>query len=100
MMFRIRDCEKRILSLYYQKISNELSRSPGHENIRAELAIARPNELPTAIKGHREWDKDNISYKLDHSHHLLRLSIRNASQQEILSRFHVALLLVQEQILN
>ncbi|CAJ0847115.1 9_t:CDS:2 [Entrophospora sp. SA101] len=67
MMFRIRDCEKRILSLYYQKISNELYRLPGHENIRAELAIARPNELPTAIKGHCEWDKDNISYKLDQS---------------------------------
>ncbi|KAF0464963.1 helicase [Gigaspora margarita] len=86
MMFRIRDCEKRILSLYYQKISNELSRSPGHENIRAELAIARPNEVPTAIKGHREWDKDIVSYKLDQSsavtsfievEHRKRLSARN-----------------------
>jgi len=37
MMFRIRDCKKRILSLYYQKNSNELSHSPGHENIRAEI---------------------------------------------------------------
>ncbi|CAJ0902392.1 14640_t:CDS:2, partial [Entrophospora sp. SA101] len=67
MMFRICDCEKRILSLYYQKISNELSRSPGHENICAELAIAQPNDLPTAIKGHSEWDIDSISYKLDQS---------------------------------
>ncbi|RHZ43620.1 hypothetical protein Glove_966g8 [Diversispora epigaea] len=66
-MFRIRDCEKCILSLFYQKNSNELSRTPGHENIRAELAITRPNDLPTAIKGHREWDKDSISYKLDQS---------------------------------
>ncbi|CAJ0845541.1 7602_t:CDS:1 [Entrophospora sp. SA101] len=86
MMFRIRDCEKRILSLFYQKNSNELSRTPGHENIRAELAIARPNDLPTAIKGHREWDKDSISYKLDQSpavtsfvevEHQKRLSARN-----------------------
>nr|CAG8676619.1 13836_t:CDS:1 [Entrophospora candida] len=86
MMFRIRDCEKRILSLYYQKISSEFSRSPGHENIRAELAVARPNDLPTAIKGHREWDIDSISYKLDQSpavtsfievEHQKRLSTRN-----------------------
>src|SRR6185312_13956397 len=86
MMFRIRDCEKRILSLYYQKNSSEFSRSPGHENIRAELAVARPNDLPTAIKGHREWDIDSISYKLDQSpavtsfievEHQKRLSARN-----------------------
>src|SRR5207302_1969667 len=59
---------------------------PGHENIRAELASARPNDLPTAIKGHREWDKDIISYKLDQSpavisfievEHQKRLSARN-----------------------
>ncbi|CAJ0835309.1 13188_t:CDS:2 [Entrophospora sp. SA101] len=77
---------KRILSLYYQKISNELSRPPGHENIRAELAVAWPNDSPTAIKGHREWDKDSISYKLDQSptvtsfvevEHRKRLSARN-----------------------
>ncbi|CAG8603851.1 10726_t:CDS:1 [Diversispora eburnea] len=66
-MFRIRDYEKHILSLYYQKISSKFSRSPGHENIHAELAVARSNDLPTAIKGHREWDIDSISYKLDQS---------------------------------
>ncbi|CAJ0835506.1 9888_t:CDS:2 [Entrophospora sp. SA101] len=86
MMFRIRDCKKRILSLYYQNISNELSRSPGHENIRAELESARPTDLPTAIKGHREWDKNIVSYKLDQSpavtsflevEHRKRLSGRN-----------------------
>ncbi|KAF0405054.1 helicase [Gigaspora margarita] len=65
MMFRIRDCEKCILSLYYQKISSEFSRSPGHENICAELVIARPNNLPIAINGYYEWDKNNIFYKLD-----------------------------------
>ncbi|CAG8629929.1 9447_t:CDS:2, partial [Paraglomus occultum] len=57
-----------------------------HENIRAELAVARPNDLPTAIKGHREWDIDSISYKLDQSpavtsfievEHQKRLSTRN-----------------------
>ena len=47
--------------------SNELFRPPGHENIRAELASARPNNLPTAIKGHREWDNNTISYKIDES---------------------------------
>ncbi|CAG8528766.1 4329_t:CDS:2, partial [Diversispora eburnea] len=86
MMFRIRDCKKRILSLYYQKISNEFSRSPGHENIHIELAVAQPNDLPTAIKGHCEWDIDSISYKLDQSpaitsfievEHQKRLSARN-----------------------
>ncbi|RIB00781.1 hypothetical protein C2G38_2129143, partial [Gigaspora rosea] len=58
----------------------------GRENIRAELASARPNEVPTAIKGHREWDKDIVSYKLDDSpavvafievEHQKRLSARN-----------------------
>ncbi|PKY36172.1 hypothetical protein RhiirB3_458209, partial [Rhizophagus irregularis] len=36
------------------KNSNELFRPPGRENIWVELASARPNNLPTAIKGHRE----------------------------------------------
>ena len=54
MLYRIRDCPRRIVSLFYQKNSNELFRPPGRENIRAELASARPNNLPTAIKGHRE----------------------------------------------
>ncbi|CAI2194502.1 20321_t:CDS:2, partial [Funneliformis geosporum] len=86
MMFRIRDCKRRILSLYYQKNSSDLFRPPGHKNIRAELESARPNDLPTAIKGHREWDKNIISYKLDQSpavisflevEHRKRLSARN-----------------------
>ena len=67
MMFRIRDCKRRILSLYYQKNFSDLFRPPGHKNIRTELESARPNDLPTAIKGHREWDKNIISYKLDQS---------------------------------
>src|SRR6266498_4892537 len=53
MLYRIHDCPRHIISLFYQKNSNELFRPPGHENIQAELASARPNNLPTAIKGHR-----------------------------------------------
>ena len=67
MLYRIRDCSRRIVSMFYQKNSNELFRPPGHENIRAELESARPNNLPTAIKGHREWDNNAISYKIDES---------------------------------
>src|SRR6266480_4297777 len=67
MLYRIRDCSHRIVSIFYQKNSNELFRPPGHENIRAELASAQPNNLPTAIKGHREWDNNTISYKIDES---------------------------------
>src|SRR6266511_622716 len=37
------------------------------QNIRAELASARPNNLPTAIKEHREWNNNTISYKVDES---------------------------------
>ncbi|CAG8518535.1 8798_t:CDS:2, partial [Diversispora eburnea] len=57
-----------------------------YENIHAELAVTRPNDLPTAIKGHREWDIYSISYKLDQSpavtsfievEHQKRLSARN-----------------------
>ncbi|CAI2193502.1 5942_t:CDS:2, partial [Funneliformis geosporum] len=54
MMFRIRDCKKRILFLYYQKNSNKLFRPAGYKNICAELESARPNDLPTAIRGHYE----------------------------------------------
>ncbi|CAI2164203.1 14035_t:CDS:2 [Funneliformis geosporum] len=86
MMFRICDCKKRILSFYYQKNSSDLFRPPGYENIRAELESARPNNLPTAIRGHREWDKNIVSYKLDQSpavisylevEHQKRFSARN-----------------------
>ena len=67
MLYRIRDCPHRIVSIFYQKNSNELFRLPGRENIRAELANARPNNLPTSIKGHREWNSNAISYKIDES---------------------------------
>ncbi|CAI2169591.1 10637_t:CDS:2 [Funneliformis geosporum] len=38
-----------------------------YKNIRAELKSARPNNLPTAIRGHHECDKNIVSYKLDQS---------------------------------
>ncbi|CAG8661542.1 9858_t:CDS:2 [Gigaspora margarita] len=37
MLYRIRDSPRHIVSIFYQKNSNELFRPPGHENIRAEL---------------------------------------------------------------
>ncbi|CAI2191882.1 15813_t:CDS:2, partial [Funneliformis geosporum] len=52
MIFQIHDCKKRILSLYYQKNSNELFHPAGYKNIRIELENARPNNLPTAIREH------------------------------------------------
>ncbi|POG58028.1 hypothetical protein GLOIN_2v1790944, partial [Rhizophagus irregularis DAOM 181602=DAOM 197198] len=67
MLYRIRDCPRRIVSVFYQKNSNELFRQPGRENIRAELESARPNNLPTSIKGHSEWDSNAIYYKIDES---------------------------------
>ena len=67
MLYRIRDCPRRIVSLFYQKNSNELFCPSGHENIQAKLASAQPNNLLTAIKGHREWNNNTISYKVDES---------------------------------
>ncbi|CAG8577663.1 1947_t:CDS:2 [Gigaspora margarita] len=67
MLYPIRDSPCRIVSIFYQKNSNELFRLPGRENIRAELESARSNNLPTAIKGYRKWDNNAISYKIDES---------------------------------
>ncbi|CAG8624586.1 15658_t:CDS:2, partial [Gigaspora rosea] len=67
MLYRICDCSHHIVSVFYQKNFNELFLPPGRENIRAELASARPNDLPTAIKGHLEWDNNIVSYKLNDS---------------------------------
>jgi hypothetical protein len=54
ILYRIRDCFRRIISIFYQKNSNELFRPPGRENIWIELGSAWPNNLPTAIKSHRK----------------------------------------------
>ncbi|RIA86585.1 hypothetical protein C1645_829047 [Glomus cerebriforme] len=40
MLYQIHDCPRHIVSLFYQKNSNELFYPPGHENIWAELASA------------------------------------------------------------
>ncbi|CAJ0830577.1 12477_t:CDS:1 [Entrophospora sp. SA101] len=62
---RIRDCPRHIVSLFYQKNSNDLFRPPGCENIHTEYAVSWPDDLPTEIKGHRECDGTIISYKID-----------------------------------
>ena len=88
MLYRIRDCPHRIVSIFYQKNSNELFRPPGRENIRAELASARPNNLPTAIKGHREWDNNTISYKIDESSAVITF-IEVEHQKCLFARFFI-----------
>ncbi|PKK63189.1 hypothetical protein RhiirC2_789265 [Rhizophagus irregularis] len=54
--------------------------------VNVEAFSAWPNDLPTAIRGHHEWNKNIISYKLDQSpavilylevEHRKRLSVRN-----------------------
>ena len=67
MLYWIRDCSRCIVSLFYQKNSNELFCPSGHENIQAKLASAQPNNLLTAIKEHCEWNNNTISYKVDES---------------------------------
>ncbi|PKC51153.1 hypothetical protein RhiirA1_484410, partial [Rhizophagus irregularis] len=70
------------------KNSNELFRPPGHENIRAELASARPNNLPTAIKGHREWNNNTISYKVDESPAIITF-IEVEHQKRLFARYFI-----------
>ncbi|CAJ0839042.1 13122_t:CDS:2 [Entrophospora sp. SA101] len=49
MMFRIRNREKRIISLFYQKNSNDPFLPSGHGNIRTELAVAQPTAIFDAV---------------------------------------------------
>ncbi|CAG8842373.1 35296_t:CDS:2, partial [Gigaspora margarita] len=56
MLFRIRDCPLRMVSLYHSK-KFDIFKEPCRELIRAELSALRPGDLPTAIKGQREWNK-------------------------------------------
>jgi hypothetical protein len=67
LLHKIYDSSHHIVSLFYQKNSNKLFHLPGCENIQAELASAQLNNLPTAIKGHHEWNNNTISYKVDES---------------------------------
>ncbi|RGB21867.1 hypothetical protein C1646_777093 [Rhizophagus diaphanus] len=97
MLYQIHDCLRHIVSIFYQKNSNKLFRLPGHENIRAELESARPNNLPTAIKGHREWDNNTISYKIDES--LAVITFIEVEHQKCLS-VRVEALVIKEMDFN
>ncbi|CAJ0861294.1 5748_t:CDS:1, partial [Entrophospora sp. SA101] len=52
------------------------------------LASARPNDLPTAIKGHREWDSNAISYKIDESPAVLTF-IEVEHQKRLSARYFI-----------
>jgi len=88
MFYRIHDCPRCIVSLFYQKNSNELFRPPGRENIRAEFASAQPNNLPIAIKGHREWNNNTISYKVDESLAIITF-IKVKHQKRLSARYFI-----------
>ncbi|CAG8855449.1 23350_t:CDS:1, partial [Gigaspora margarita] len=64
MLFRIRDCPLRIVSLYHNK-KFDIFKEPCRELIRAELSALRPGDLPTIIKGQRVWDKIADCYALN-----------------------------------
>ena len=53
MLYRIRDCPQRIISLYNSQKSSEIFQEPNRSLICAELSALRPIDLPTAVKGHR-----------------------------------------------
>ncbi|CAJ0847312.1 8711_t:CDS:2, partial [Entrophospora sp. SA101] len=66
MLYRIRDCPCRIISLYNNKKPG-IFKDPNRDLIRAELSALRPGDLPVAIKGCREWNKIADCYALDSS---------------------------------
>ncbi|RHZ85691.1 hypothetical protein Glove_62g22 [Diversispora epigaea] len=66
MFYRVRDCPFCVISLYNSKKTG-IFKDPNRDLIRAELSALRPGDLPTAIKGHREWNKINDCYILDSS---------------------------------
>ncbi|PKY58734.1 hypothetical protein RhiirA4_513394 [Rhizophagus irregularis] len=65
MLYQIRDCPQRIISLYNSQKSSEIFQEPNRSLIRAELSALRPIDLPTAVKGYREWDKIADCYALN-----------------------------------
>ena len=67
MLYRIRDCSQCIISLYNSKKSFKVFQEPNRNLIRAGLSALRPIDLPTAVKGHQEWDKIADCYALDAS---------------------------------
>ncbi|CAG8558620.1 5622_t:CDS:2, partial [Diversispora eburnea] len=64
MLFRICNCSLRIVSLYHSK-KFDIFKDPCQKLIRAELSTLRLEDLPTAIKGQREWDKIVDCYVLN-----------------------------------
>ncbi|CAJ0843520.1 5474_t:CDS:1 [Entrophospora sp. SA101] len=66
MLYRIRDCPYRAISLYNSKKPG-IFKEPNRDLIRAELSALRPGDLPTAVKGHCEWNKISDCYGLDSS---------------------------------
>ncbi|CAG8718658.1 895_t:CDS:2, partial [Gigaspora rosea] len=66
MFYRVRDCPHHTISLYNSK-KNGIFKEPNRDLICAELSALRPGDLPTAIKGHREWDKIADCYIIDSS---------------------------------
>ncbi|CAI2186533.1 17739_t:CDS:2, partial [Funneliformis geosporum] len=59
-----------------------------HENIRAKLESARPNNLPTAIKEHYEWNNNIISYKVDSSSAIITF-IEVEHQKHLSARYFI-----------
>ncbi|CAG8840602.1 14766_t:CDS:2, partial [Gigaspora margarita] len=66
MFYRVRDCPYHIISLYNSK-KTSIFKEPNRDLIHAELSALRPRDLPTAIKGYREWNKIADCYTLDSS---------------------------------
>ncbi|CAG8835705.1 11158_t:CDS:2, partial [Gigaspora margarita] len=66
MLYRVRDCLYRIISLYNSKKPG-IFKEPNRNLIRTELSALRPRDLPIAVKGHREWYKIANCYALDSS---------------------------------
>src|SRR6266498_2700378 len=54
----------------------------------AELASAQPNNLPIAIKGHREWNNNTISYKVDESSAVITF-IKVEHQKRLSARYFI-----------
>ncbi|KAF0534960.1 helicase [Gigaspora margarita] len=66
MFYRVRDGPYYTISLYNSKKTG-IFKEPNRNLIHAKLSALRPEDLPTAIKGHREWNKINNCYTLDSS---------------------------------
>ncbi|CAG8603583.1 2791_t:CDS:2, partial [Diversispora eburnea] len=64
ILFRICDYLFHMVSFYHNK-KFDIFKEPYQELIRAELSVLKPENLLTAIKGLREWDKISDCYVLN-----------------------------------